>query len=102
MMMGGLHIEPACMSTMGSWLKRSGWVEELVEAGIITPSKADSLLQCSHFKGTLYAHELTMALLCALLIEAHSEQEGIDSLDDFCVKNKGIPQFMYWITVLKL
>ena len=43
-----------------------------------------------------------MASLYALLIEAHSEQEGIDSLDAFCVKNKDIPQFMCWITVLKL
>ena len=44
-MMGGLHIESAFMSTTGSWLKGSGWVEALVEAGIITSGKADSLLQ---------------------------------------------------------
>ena len=43
-----------------------------------------------------------MASLYALLIEAHSEQEGIDSLGAFCVKNKDIPEFMHWITVMKL
>ena len=101
-MMGWLHIESAFMSTIGSWLKASGWVDALVEAGIITSGKADSLLQCSHINRTRYAHELTVASLYALLIEAHSEQEGIDSLDAFSVKNKNIAQFMYWITVLKL
>ena len=71
--MGGLHIESAFMSTIGSWLKDSGWVEALVEAGITTSDKADSLLQCSHIKRTRSAHELTVASLYALLIEAHSE-----------------------------
>ena len=44
-MMCMLHIESAFISTIGNWLKDSGWVEALVEAGITTSGKADYLLQ---------------------------------------------------------
>ena len=39
-MMGGFHIESAFMTAIGSWLRGSGWVEALVEAGITTIGKA--------------------------------------------------------------
>ena len=83
---GEYHIESASMSTIGS----RGWVDTLIETSITASGKADTLLQCSHINRTRYAHELTLASLYAPSIEAHSEHEGIGSLDAFCLQNKDI------------
>eukprot|EP00794_Sanderia_malayensis_P011698 gene11698-12917_t len=75
-MLGGLHIEMAFISLIGSWLKDSGWIQALEEGGVMTSGRAAAILQCSHVKRSRYAHEVSAAALYALLRHAHSLQNG--------------------------
>ena len=49
-LLGGLHIEMAFLSTIGDFLDGSGWTSILAEAHVTTPGKAVALLKSSHVK----------------------------------------------------
>ena len=65
-MFGGLHIEKAALSTVGDWLKGSGWTSALVQADVTTPGTADSFLKVPHITCTRRAHQITLASLFIL------------------------------------
>ena len=45
-LLGGLHIEKAALSTVGDWMKGSGWTSALVQAHVTSPgTAADSFLK---------------------------------------------------------
>jgi len=58
-LLGGLHIEMAFLSTIGDLLDGSRWTSILAEAGVTTPGKADALLKSSRVKRARYAHTVT-------------------------------------------
>ena len=60
-MLGGLHIEKAVLSTVGDCLKGSGWTSALLQADVTTPGTADSFLKVSHITRTRRAHQITLA-----------------------------------------
>lgn len=106
---GGLHIEMAFLRTLGDWLKGSGWVEAVVQAGISTIGTADSFLKVTHVSRTKRAHQVTVAALYILqhaaydnYINMHSSSDVL-SFDEWCNRQKDtIPQFQYWATVMEL
>ena len=51
-MFGGLHFEMAALKTLCDCLRRSGWVQALVQAEIATPGTADSFLRAAHITRT--------------------------------------------------
>ena len=61
-MFGGLHIEMAALKMVGDWLKRSGWVQALVQANITTTGTADSFSCAAHVTHTRRAHQVTLAV----------------------------------------
>ena len=63
LMLGGLHINLAIISMIGSWLEGSAWIENLVESSVTTPGRAEGLLKSSHVKRSRYAHEVSYASL---------------------------------------
>ena len=70
-MFGGLHIEMAALKTVGDWLKGSGWVQALVQAGITTVGTADSFIHAAHVTRTRRAHQVTLAALYILKHHAY-------------------------------
>ncbi len=70
LMLGGLNIEMAFITVIGSWLKDSGWIQALEEAAITTSGRAAAILQCSLKKRSCYAHEFSSTALYALLKDA--------------------------------
>ena len=65
-MLVGLHIEMAALTTVGDWLKGSGWVQALVQAEIATTGTADSYLRAVHVTRTRRTHQVTLAALYIL------------------------------------
>ncbi|CAG9817114.1 unnamed protein product [Phaedon cochleariae] len=107
-MMGGLHIEIAIMSMIGSWLTGSGWTDILVDAGVTSPGRAESLLSCSHVKRTTYAHQVTVAALVILEGHTHksreicSEEPYLD-FDEWCTnRTEESVQFLFWSITIEL
>ena len=62
-MLVGLHIEMAAPTTVGDYLKGSGWVQALVQADFATTGTADSYLREVHVTRTRRAHLVTLAAL---------------------------------------
>ncbi|KAJ8887573.1 hypothetical protein PR048_013790 [Dryococelus australis] len=106
--MGGLHIELAALRMAGKWLQGSGWTSLLVDAGVTSPIKADSVLKTSHIKKSRYAHEVTAAaihILQQLAYQEHKENftDLILSLSDWYTKMRAEqPMLQYWDIVLKI
>ena len=65
-MLRGLHIEMAALTTVGDWLKGSGWVQALVQAEIATTETADSYLRAVYVTRTRRAHQVILAALYIL------------------------------------
>ena len=70
-MIGGLDIEKAALSTVGDWLKGSVWTSSLLQADVTTPGTADSFLKVSHITRTRRAHQITLASLFILTKRAY-------------------------------
>jgi len=109
-MFGGLHIEMAALKTVGDWLKGSGWVQALVQAGITTPGTADSFLQAAHVARTRRAHQVTVTALYILKRRAYDcycqtvgEEESLLEFKDWCnQREQACPHFHYWAIVMEL
>ena len=108
-MMGGLHVEMACLRMLGHWLEGSGWVQCLVVSGMTTSGVADSFIHASNVKRTWYAHCVTAAALFICLnrlFNQYCEQTATEDRKSFsewrtdC--DNGSAQFKYWSTVLDL
>ena len=59
-MFGGLHIEMALWTTIGSFLDGSGWTTAISEAEIASIGTADSFLKASHLTKTRHSHQVTL------------------------------------------
>jgi hypothetical protein len=53
-MLGGLRIEMAFESAIGTWLEGSGWTDNLVEATVTTAGRTEGILKASHVKRCRY------------------------------------------------
>ena len=67
----------ALWSTIGDIMNDEGWVEALVEAGVIkSKAVATALLKSSNVKRTRYVHQITVAVLDCLMKRAHTQSES--------------------------
>ena len=106
-MLGGLHIEMAYISTIGDFLDGSGWTSALADADVTTPGKAESLLKSSHVKRARHVHIVTCSTLWILLHQEYDEycqaESEPSSYEDWCTRQKEkCPQFKYWHTVMEM
>ena len=62
-LLGGLHIEMAVMTTLGDLTDGSGWTHALTQADVVTAGTAESFLQTSHVKRTRHAHQVSATAL---------------------------------------
>lgn len=111
LILGGLHTEMAALKTVGDFLDGSGWTTALVNAGITSAGKADSMLHASHVTRTRYAHQVTASTLYILVHRAydqHVHKQTLDlvpspTFDEWSAKMCTLhPQFNYWFSVLQL
>ena len=105
-LLGGLHIEMACFSTLGNLLNGSGWTHALTQANIATSGTADSFLAAAHVTRTRHAHQIAACALSILLHKAYEnytyEESVPDSFDEWCSKRVEIsPQFQYWHMIMR-
>jgi len=78
-MFGGFHTELAAFKALGSLIEDSGWTSVLVQAGLTTPSTADSFLKASHVSRARHAHQVTAAALYIPMDKAYKTyREGVD------------------------
>ena len=66
-MFWGLHIEVATLKTVGDLLKRSGWVQALVQAEIATAGTPDSFFYAARYS---YRNGPTSDSCCSIYLEA--------------------------------
>ena len=107
-MLGGLHIEFAALTTIGDWLEDSGWTSALVEANVASAGIADSFLKGSHISRTRHAHQVTASSLFILMNEAYSHYTAsldqgthISTFEEWRREMEAAaPQFQYWSTTL--
>ena len=98
------------LKLLGDWLRGSGWVESLVDAGITTSGRADAMLSASHVTRTRYAHQVTAGTLHILQKRAYQQylnrisvHEKALTFDEWhCLQCREQPQFKYWDTTLQL
>ena len=88
-LLGGLHIEMAGLTTLGDFLDGSGWTHALTQADLATAEKAESFLKKSHVKRTRNAHQVTASTLSIHMHNAYDtyfyeESEPIP-FDDRCM-----------------
>ena len=106
-LLGGLHIEMAALTTLEDFLDGSGWTHALTQADIATAGTAESFLKTSHIKRTRHAHQVSTSVLSILRHKAYDaysfeEREPIP-FDDWCMKRvEASPQFQYWFIVMQL
>ena len=106
-LLGGLHIEMAALTTLGDFLDGSGWTHALTQADLATAAKADSFLKASHVKITRQAHQVTASALSILLHNAYDtyvcEESEPMPFDESCTERvEASPQFQYWLIVMQL
>ena len=109
-MLGGLHIEKAALSTVGDCLKGSGWASALVQADVTTPGTADSCLMVSHITRTRRAHQITLTSLFILKKRAYEnyrltleENKVAVSFEIWCKERASrSPHFRYWEIVMEM
>ena len=109
-MLGGLHVEKAVLSTVGDWLNLSGWTNALVQADVTTPGTADSFLKVSHITRTRGAHQITFTSLFILKKRAYEnyrltleENEVAVSFETWCKERASrSPYVRYWEIVMEM
>ncbi len=111
LMFGGLHIEMAALSSIGSLLKGSGWTSALTDAGAASFGTAESFLTASRITRTRQAHQITAASLYRLMKRAYTDycNEAIENsnqvinFEDWCELRKlQSPQFQLWYLILSM
>ena len=108
-MLGGLYIEKAALSTVGDWVKGSGWTSALVQADVTTPGTADSFLKVSHTTHTRCAHQISLTSLFILKKRAYEnyrltleENKVAVSFEPWCKERASrSPHFRYWEIVME-
>lgn len=58
-----------------SWLEGCEWSENLVQSGVTTPGRAESILKTSHVKRSRYVHKLSLAALNILQRKVYYNSE---------------------------
>ena len=106
-LLGGLHIEMAALTTLGDFLDGSGWTHALTQADLATAGKAESFLKTSHVKRTRHAHQVTASALSILLHNAYDtyvcEESEPMPFDEWCTERiEASPQFQYWLIVMQM
>ena len=69
--MGALHIEMLIIALIGKWLKNSGWTEALSNDQIVSPRKAEGVLEASHVTRARYCHEISALVISRFEQEAY-------------------------------
>ena len=87
-MLDGLHIEMALWCMLGNLLNGSGWTTALTQSDVASAGTADSYLKCSRLMRTRSAHQVTIAALRKLQIDAFNLFNGPNNCDD--------PNFSAW------
>ena len=104
-MFGGLHVGMAWWNTLGNYLHGSGWTSALVQVGICTLGKAESL-HCNHLTHTRLAHQTSALCLAKLQKEAFISTNGSRSDEAMELWKQQMvsksPTFQYWNTILSL
>ncbi len=110
-MFGGLHIEMAAFSSIGSLLKGSGWTSALTDAGVTSFGTAESFLTASGITRTRQAHQITAASLYRLMKRAYTDycneaignSNQVINFEDWCELRKlQSPQFQFWYLILSM
>jgi hypothetical protein len=79
-MMGGLHIEMAAFRTLGDWLKGSGWITAITNAGIASSGVAESFLKASHLARIRHAHLTAAALYILFFVVARKSKRKYSAI----------------------
>ena len=113
-MLGGLHIEMAILSLIGTLLKESGWSEILADAGVTTPGRAEAMTGASDVKAARYAHQVTCAALHRLMKNSYEKDRDAKELktkengesetfEEWKERRRNDnPLFFYWALILDL
>lgn len=80
-MMGKLHIEMAALEVPGKWLGNSVWTAALVQGGITTTGKADTLLTDCYAARTRYPRQVTAGALYNLPSNAYATNTPSEHVD---------------------
>jgi hypothetical protein len=91
---------------IGEFLERSGRINALSEAGVVTSGTADSFWKASHLTKTRHAHHIPVFALNMLPKEAFELMEERDGIgEDFDMWKgdmiKEIPTFQYWNLIME-
>jgi hypothetical protein len=101
-MMGGFHIEMTLWKTMSGLLRDCRWCEVVAAAGIATAGTAASFLTASDPMKMRYAHQVTLATLDKLLLDAYKSAETNGTLGQWISETaEKNPTFAFWILVKK-
>ena len=110
-MFGGLHIEMAAMTSLGTLLHGSGWTGALVEAGVASSGTAESFLSAASVTRTRQMHQVTASSLYKLLRTAYTDycaekannNEQALEFEEWCdLRRQQSPQFHFWHMVLSM
>ena len=102
-MFGGLHLEMGIFSVIGKLLTDSGWLELIVEAGVTTIGRGQSILSASHIKRTRYVHEVSVCTFNLLKRKAYEDSSSELNYDDWCSEQSALsPTFRYWELILTI
>ena len=106
-LLGGLHIEMAALTTLGDFLKGSGWTNAITQADVAAAGMADSFLKAIHVKRTRHAHQVTCSALSILLHDSYDAYHQVEPdplpFEDWCMKRaEASPQFQYWLLAMQL
>ena len=101
--------DKTALSTVGDWLKGSGWTSVLVQADVTTPGTADSFLKVSHTTHTRRAHQISLTSLFILKKRAYEnyrltleENKVAVSFEPWCKERASrSPHFRYWEIVME-
>jgi hypothetical protein len=109
--LGGLHTQMAALKTVGDVLESSGWATALVNAGVTSAGKADSMLHALHVARTRYAHQVSASALYISMQHAYDqnvEKQALDLLpvhafNDWVGSQCNLhPPFKDWHSILEL
>ena len=98
------------LSTVGDWLKGSGWTSALVQANVTTLGTADSFLKVSHITHTRRAHQITLTSLFIFEKRTYEnyhltleENKVAVSFEIWCKERASrSPHFRYWEIVMEM
>ncbi|KAK3910268.1 Chromosome-associated kinesin KIF4 [Frankliniella fusca] len=104
------HLNPGQTAVMtgtlrliGDLLEGSGWAGVLAASGFVSETAAKAILQVQHLKRARRAHEVTVAVLYILLLQAYDEDNDNEAFEKWVQSRADAsPTFYFWLLVLNL